>query len=537
MHIMKKKKKFTGLIICILFISLLFGGIFAYKVYQSNHRIVSVQPVSNINWGYSGDTESSYGMVTNDSAQEIYLDNAAAIKEIYVTEGDMVEVGDKLLSYDLSELNISIARKKIEINSTENEIAYSKNKLNYLKTSSPVDKTPPQIDENILKELEEQDNLFNSVPEVDETTGYYNFVTSESIPSNVKINSENGELIYPEGTPEDPYIFFCNETVFAYGSFYNSIRSSEDHTGIYVEFYIANENGDKYVLDGNALPTNYDDERMWYVFSGEERFPSRLAEDYKEEFFEEYLQWEEPEGYTQQELIEEIANLEKKLKEFDIQYRRQCLELRSLEESSKNGIVYATVSGTVKTVGDKENPSTDGSAFLVVMGDEGLYVNGTISELLLEHVSVGTVVTANAWESGMSFEATITEISDFPVTGNSWSEGNPNVSYYSYTAYIEDCTGLKNGEYVDLSIAINDSDVGGIYIEKAYVREEDGRFYCMIADENGKLKKQYVVTGKTIYGSAIEIKSGLSESDLIAFPYAKDAVEGATTTEENNMYY
>ena len=34
----------------------------------------------------------------------------------------------------------------------------------------------------------------------------------------------------------------------------------------------------------------------------------------------------------------QIANLEKKLKEFDIQYRRQCLELRSLEESSKNGM-------------------------------------------------------------------------------------------------------------------------------------------------------------------------------------------------------
>lgn len=534
---MKIKKKFTGLIICILLFILVFGGILAYKVYQSNHRIVSVQPVSYINWGYWGDTENSYGMVTNDSAQEIYLDHTAAIKEVYVTEGDIVEVGDKLLSYDLSELNISIARKQLEIDSIENEIEFSEKKLNYLKTSAPVDKTPPQIDEEIIKELEAQDDMFNLIPEIDETTGCYNFVTSESIPSNAVMNAENGEYIYPTGTQDDPYIFFCNESVFAYGSFYNSIRVSENQTGIYVEFYIGNENGEKFILDGNLLPTNYDEERMWYVFSGEERFPSRLAEDYKEEFFEDYLDWQEPDGYTQQELIEEIATLEKNLKEFDIQYRRLSLELKSLEQSSENGVVYATVSGTVKTVGDKNNPSTDGSAFLVVMGDEGLYVNGTISELLLEHVSIGTVVTANAWESGMSFEATITEISDFPVAGNSWSEGNPNVSYYSYTAYIEDCTGLKNGEYVDLSITINDSDIGGIYIEKAYVREEDGRFYCMIADENGKLKKQYVVTGKTIYGSAIEIKSGLSEDDLIAFPYAKDAVEGATTTEENNMYY
>ena len=58
-----------------------------------------------------------------------------------------------------------------------------------------------------------------------------------------------------------------------------------------------------------------------------------------------------------------------------------------------------------------------------------------------------------------------------------------------------------------------------------------GQYYCMIVDENGRLKKQYVVTGKTLYGSAIEIKSGLTEDDYIAFPYGKDVVEGATVIE------
>lgn len=534
---MKKKKIITIVIVCMVLFVLVFGSIFAYKTYQLNHRMVSVQPVSNINWGYWGDTESSYGMVTNDSAQEIYVDASATIQDIYVAEGDVVEVGDKLLAYDMRELNISIARKQLEISTTENEIALAEKRLQYLKTASPVDKTPPQINEDTLTELEEQDNMFNSIPEKDEMSGVYNYVTSESIPSNAMMDLETGELIYPAGTQEDPYIFFCNADVFAYGSFYNGIRPSQEHSGIYVEFYVGDENGNKFSLDGNLLPTNYDEERMWYIFSGEERLPSRLAEEYRDTFFNESLEWQEPDGYTQQELVEEIAAIENRLKELDIQCRRQSLELKSLEQSSENGVVYATVSGTVKTVGDKENLPTDGSAFLVIMGDEGLYVNGTISELLLEHVAIGTIVTANAWESGMTFEATITEISDFPVIGNSWSEGNPNVSYYSYTAYIEDSTGLKNGEYVDLSIAINASKTGGIYIEKAYVREENGHFYCMIADENGKLKKQYIVTGKTVYGSAIEIKSGLEETDLIAFPYGKDVVEGAATTDEIDMYY
>ena len=57
------------------------------------------------------------------------------------------------------------------------------------------------------------------------------------------------------------------------------------------------------------------------------------------------------------------------------------------------------------------------------------------------------------------------------------------------------------------------------------MRSEDGKSYCMIADENNRLKKQYVVTGRTVYGSAVEIKSGLTEDDRIAFPYGKNAVE------------
>ena len=49
--------------------------------------------------------------------------------------------------------------------------------------------------------------------------------------------------------------------------------------------------------------------------------------------------------------------------------------------------------------------------------------------------------------------------------------------------------------------------------------------------EDGKLKKQQVVTGRRISGYAIEIVSGLTQDDRIAFPYGKDVVEGAATKE------
>jgi hypothetical protein len=236
-------------------------------------------------------------------------------------------------------------------------------------------------------------------------------------------------------------------------------------------------------------------------------------------------------------LSDAIREQEKQLKELDIQKRQGELELSSLQSSASDGVLYATVAGEVKSVGDPENYVQDGSAFLVVSGDSGLYVKGTISELLLDDITVGTTVTANSWETGNTFEATITEIGDYPVSGNSWGDGNPNVSYYSYIARIDDDLNLSNGEYVDLTIDTNQSESGGIYLPKAYVRTEDGKSYCMIADENNKLKKQYIATGKTIYGSAVEVKSGVSEEDRIAFPYGKTAVEGAAVKDAEDTYY
>ena len=117
---------------------------------------------------------------------------------------------------------------------------------------------------------------------------------------------------------------------------------------------------------------------------------------------------------------------------------------------------------------------------------------------------------------------------------SSYSDGNSNVSYYPFVAYIEDSTGLRNGEYVDLTMTVSgDEDSSSLYIFKGYVRTENGRSYVLKADENDRLVKQYVKTGRIIYGDTIEIKSGLTEDDRIAFPYGKTAKEGIRAVNAN----
>ena len=43
----------------------------------------------------------------------------------------------------------------------------------------------------------------------------------------------------------------------------------------------------------------------------------------------------------------------------------------------------------------------------------------------------------------------------------------------------------------------------------------------MKADENNRLKKQFVETGRVINGDTIEIRTGVVMEDRLAFPYGK----------------
>ena len=244
-------------------------------------------------------------------------------------------------------------------------------------------------------------------------------------------------------------------------------------------------------------------------------------------------------GYTQSELNGMISEQEKKIKDLDLDKRKAELDVEKLKAQSSDGIIYANVTGTVKNLQDKDNLPTDGTPFMEIAGSEGLYVTGGISELLLDKVKPGQTVSVSSWESGTSCEAEITEIKNYPSTDvSSYGDGNNNVSYYPFVAYIEDSTGLRNGEYVDLNMTVSDEEDGAsIYIFKGYVRSENGKSYVLKADENDRLVKQYVKTGKIIYGDTIEIKSGLTEDDRIAFPYGKTAKEGIRAVDSDGAEY
>ena len=237
----------------------------------------------------------------------------------------------------------------------------------------------------------------------------------------------------------------------------------------------------------------------------------------------------ELEGMTASELVRAIHAKESEVREYDIDVRRKQLELSELQSQLADGVVYAKRSGVIKGLKDMNNVPTDGTPFLTVAGGTGTEVKGSISELLLATIQKGTKVSVTSYETGSIYEAVVTHIDNFPTNSSEgFYGGNPNVSMYGFTAYIEKGDDLKQGSYLSLSIQQENTDTSSIYLSNAFIRDEHGQKYVM-KDVDGKLVKTYIKTGKVYFNMSTEVLSGLSDTDYIAFPYGDGAIEGTRT--------
>ena len=104
-------------------------------------------------------------------------------------------------------------------------------------------------------------------------------------------------------------------------------------------------------------------------------------------------------------------------------------------------------------------------------------------------------------------------------------------SYYPFTAVIQEGEGFKANEMVSMEMPAEEGEIAGIFVSREYIRTENGEEFVYKAGEDQKLKKQKITTGRTFYGSTVEIKEGITMEDKLAFPYGKNVKEGAKIRE------
>ncbi len=656
---MSKVKKIVAGVVVIALVGTAAGGGLMY-VRKGNQKEVLVASVSSLVSDYYGTDTSLSGNVYANATQRINVDKDMIIQEIYVSKGDEVKPGDKLISFDMTlvEMELNIAKLKLE--KQQQDLATAKKRLTSLQNGGPILDSDTSSADNLIDSGSDSEGTIGSDDEEDmdlssaltgsdnylaavmqpllltavdgfadeeeddfledgtedgasadtgSASDYYDqpsddggfssgdsdsgqdgFISDGSEPLSpepaptpslapgmefVNPNDQNGDPDFIDGeepfyqildfdtepyqgsgTKDDPFLYLCSSAkgkVNVTGSFLNKMAGyNADGTvllqpGGYwylLEFHqndtIADYTNRKksctgyYLVQGSLLTKPVDRfAQMDFTLDG--------AMHYENDNEDPDIPIDNGGGDGSSSLSrsEAIKIQKNRIASLELDVQESEINISKLEKKASRQLITSKLDGIVTTVGDAATgTNSESDSFLAVKSKDGYYVQGTVSELMLDQVKEGTILTCNSYgEYGNTvFDAEVVQVSDYAVEGDSsyyYGDGNPNVSSYTFTAKITDDTAqVSAGDWVDIQME-SDQQTGtdGIVLSKAFVRTEDGVSY-VYKEQNGVLKKQTVKVKENVNGGMyVLISAGISLDDKIAFPYAKSAQEGVKTKE------
>lgn len=546
----------------------------ARNAHRGNVDVYAVSDFSMTD--YWGDTSQTSGMVSTDRMQKIFLSDTQKVKQVYVKEGQTVRKGDKLLSYDTTLTALDIERAQINYERQQLQQETAKKELERLLLAQNQEELQKQIEElqtkidELIGKNQEQWYDENSVPIPSVTTVegkaaalqgdgskeeplYFNWNTGDPL------SEENLIKLLPEDAEEAYVVLVIRKD-----------NRSQHQPAAYITLRLELESGSPIApepdggtgtqsgtgADTGSAPADGPDTETG---EGGQTTDTPVTAEQKLNYYYENLpgiEWQDPEvttdeirklqkeleelqklleeSYPKEELIKMIRDKNKEITQLDTSIKLAKVNLEKVKKEVGSDTVYSELEGTVKAVRDPNGGDFTGSEAVVeVSGGGGYYIDGALSELELGTVSIGGTVQVNSWMTGASCQGEIVEISDYPTdNANSWSDGNSNVSYYPFKVFVPEEANLQEGDWVEMSYQNTAGDDGNtMYLESMFIRSENGKSYVMARGENGKLEKRWVQTGRNLWGSYTQIRGGLSVDDFVAFPYGRNAVEGAGTTE------
>ncbi len=546
---------------------------------------VNVYAVSDFSMtDYWGDTSQTSGTVSTDKMQKIYLSDTQKISKVYVQEGQTVKKGDKLLSYDTTLTSLDVERAQIAYEKQVLALETAQKELERLQLAQDQEELQKAIDEltaqiekkyeesrgNIIKDNTKPIESIQKLEKVEPLTDpegdgskdkplYYNWNSED------ELTPENLIKLLPSGKASAYVVLVIHKDNTTLGDIVNCCGlflkwektgsgESGGTTGGTAGGETGQPGGDAADAalpgdeneDGAVDPVTPADPP---AASGEtvKIFPAKLAEApaividgttdeiraLQKELEE--LQKLFEESHPKEELAKMIRDKIQEISEMDVTIKLAKLNLEQVKKEVGSDTVYSELDGTVKAVRDSGSADFDKSQAVVeVSGGGGYYIDGAVSELELGTVSIGETVQISSWMTGASCEGEIVEISDYPTdNANSWSDGNSNVSYYPFKVFVSEDADLREGDYVDMSYqnTSGSADGNNLYLESMFIRTENGKSYVMVRGENGRLEQRWVQTGRNLWGSYTQIRGGLTVDDFVAFPYGRDVVAGAGTTE------
>ena len=555
----KKLKK--GIIIAACAVGVcgaVWGGLtIARNAQRSDVKVYSVNDFCMTD--YWGDTSTTSGMVTTDKIQKVFLSSSQTVNKVWVAEGDSVRKGDKLISYDSTLTQASVEQAKIDYDRQDESLTTAKNELEYLKKAKNKETLKQELDKltaelDALKKKYDEDPAHPYDGDAPVTEGaikdykktmtvkgadgsdqtvnvlYYSWLSASRL-NDSKVTEILTNLATLRADKDYPSV----------DTYVVLVQRYEDKVGGYVDNTVGLVITETYTAgDDTAVPAvpesrsvsfsvrsdlpEFEDTERKYDDAAIKKLQQKinLANMYLENSME------------QKDLAKAIVDKAQEVKEKEVNLRLAKLSLDKKIKELGDGNVYAEFDGTVKAVRNADEAYNNSEAVIELSGGGGYYVTGTLSEMDLGSVKVGDTVSISSWMTGAACEGTIVSIDDYPTTsGNSWGDGNRNVSYYPFKVFVEEDAGLQANDYVDIQYqnAGTQEQGSSLYLQSWFIRTDNGKSYVMARNEDGRLEQRWVQTGRDLWGSYTQIRGGLTTDDYVAFPYGRDVVEGARTVE------
>ena len=518
---------------------------------------------------YWGDSQETSGRVQSDNIQTVMLSDTQEVTGIQVAEGDTVKKGDLLLSYDTTLTELGLEKKRLAVEQLKLELQEEEDRLVEIRNLQPY--TPREDSGSSWTAPEGDSFTYDHYPDYSVRGEAGDAVVREWLKQYGGYDGSSAETPLICWTQKDHIVddTLINEMAdfLARCRYLTALDEYDAKLAQYqkeLEAWQASEDPDKgeepkapeapqedsyfvkdfyMVVKSTYGNKTLKDDAAWQGMHAYVSSSGFFFVPFDASGVSDYTRPPEPEQpsdddstvdqgpfYTLAEIVQMKEDQQKKI--LDVKYKIKIAEAEYniAQKEANDGNVYAEVDGKVISVITAEEAKQNKQPIIKVSGGGGYYITGTISELDRDKLEIGSEVTVTDYRNGTSCMGTVESIGDFPSSdgSNYYGNGNPNVSTYPFTVFVDESEDLVSGYYVNMQYTLSDA-VDGIYLEKAFVRTENGASFVYVKGANGKLERRNVTTGKTVWGSYVQVLSGVTAEDAIAFPYGKNVKAGAAT--------
>lgn len=234
-----------------------------------------------------------------------------------------------------------------------------------------------------------------------------------------------------------------------------------------------------------------------------------------------------------------IQSLQTSIKQSEYNRRSKESEMEKTKKSMENSVVTSKIAGVVKSINDNNNDEYGNStAYMTILATGEYQVKGAVNEQNRGMISEGLpVIVRSRVDEELTWSGSITKLDTENTISNNnngfytdSSDEMTTSSKYTFYVALDSMDGLMLGQHVYIELDMGLQPVKeGVWLYSYYIVMDDGDPYVWSSNGKDRLEKRVVELGE--YDENLdqyEIKSGLTEEDLIAFPMP-GLYEGVTT--------